>query len=176
VPLNINAKRIKMKMAQPTWDSVASPSGVRLTYHEVAPRVLVVAKDARFRRWASAQLRKSGFEMLFADDGFDAAHAIADDPPALIVIDHNLSWYGVTCLICLIGQVPSDATTAPTPILLVTPQATASFVEACHALGIAVLVRRPRGAKAILHVHLPKPHAMPCVVAAVPEPACERSS
>jgi CheY-like chemotaxis protein len=144
-------------------------------YLAPAPRVLVVTRDQPFRRWAHAQLRDSGFETLVADDGFDASQVVVDDPPELIVVDHALPWFGVMCLICLVSQMSGDTATPLIPVLLVTPRATRSFVEACRALGVAVLVRHSGEPEAVLHLPVRQPHTPPCVVlAGVHDPSYER--
>lgn len=165
-----------MRTARRTRDNAAIRSRIQFTCHLApAPRVLVVAKDERFRRWARTQLQDSGFEILVADDGFDAAQAVVDDPPELIVVDHTLPWFGVMCLICLVSQMSCNAPTIP--VLLVTPRATGTFAAACRALGVAVLVRRPGEPKAVLHVPVPRPHTTPRVaVAKVHDSSYERSS
>jgi CheY-like chemotaxis protein len=135
--------------------------------------VLVVAKDESFRRWARGQLRESGFEIVLADDGFTAATAIESDPPDLIVVDHGAPWFG---LICLLGRLWCDSTLTKVPVLLVAPQASDSFMKACPAVGVAVLVRRPGAPKAVLHVPVPELQMMQCAVAAgVGNPSWERS-
>jgi CheY-like chemotaxis protein len=166
-----------MTTAQHTRHDGAPRSRIRPIYHPaLTPRVLVVAKDERFQRWARGQLRDSGFEILVADDGIDASLAVADDPPELIVVDHTPPWFGVMRLICLLSQRSCDTATAPIPVLLVAPRATGSFLEACRAVGIAVLVRRPGEPEAVLHVPVPEPQMTQRGVAAgVGDPSWERS-
>jgi CheY-like chemotaxis protein len=142
-------------------------------HRALAPRVLVVAEDESFRRWARGQLRESGFEIVLADDGFAAATSVERDPPDMIVVDHSLPWFGV---ICLLTQVWRDSARPKVSVLLVAPRATDSFLKACHAVGIAVLVRRAGAPKAVLHVPVPELQMMQCAVAAgVGNPSWERS-
>ena len=159
-----------MTAAQHTRDNGAPRSHMRPSYHPaLAPHVLVVAQDEPFRGWARGQLRDSGFEILVADDGFEASLAVDNDPPDVIVVDHAVPWFDV---ICLLSRVRCDAALATIPVLLVAPRATGSFVEACRALGIAVLVRRPGEPQAVLHVHVPEPRTtQPGVVARVGNPS-----
>jgi CheY-like chemotaxis protein len=144
-----------MTTAKPTRDRDTLTSHFRPVFHAaLAPRVLIVAKDEDFRQWARGQLQESGFEIIFVDDGYDASLAVAREAPELIVIDHAVPWCGVMC--CL-SRVWRNGAVAPLPVLLVAPQATDSFVKACRALGIAVLVR-PRGDfKALLHMPASEP-------------------
>lgn len=163
-----------MTTAQHTRQDAAPHFHIRPAYHRtLAPRVLVVAKDGRFRHWARGQLQESSFEILLADDGMAAALAIARDPPDLIVIDHGTPWFGV---LCLLAEVRRNPHTVSIPILLVAPRATDSFMKACHAVGIAVLVRHPGAPKAELHVPVPELQLMQSAVAAgVGNPSWERS-
>jgi CheY-like chemotaxis protein len=172
--LNSNTTKVNMTTAQHTRHDAAPFSHIRPIYHRaLAPRVLVVAKDERFRRWARGRLRESGFEILVADDGFDASKAVDRDPPELIVVDHAVPWFGV---ICLLDRVRRDTTLATIPVLLVAQSATESFANVCRALGIAVLVRRPGEPKAVLHVPVPEPRmTQRGDVAGIRDPSRERS-
>ena len=163
-----------MTTAQHMRPDAAPCSHVQPIYHRaLAPRVLVVTQDERFRRWAREQLRDSGVEILITDDGFDAVLEVDRDPPESIVVDHAVPWFGV---ICLLRRVRRDTAAADIPVLLVAPRATDSFVAACRALGIAVLVRRPGEPEAVLHVHPPEPQTTQRrVTAGVAGPAWERS-
>ena len=50
-------------------------------------KVLVVDDSNTIRRSAEAYLRQAGFEVVLADDGFDALSKISDHHPQVIFVD-----------------------------------------------------------------------------------------
>lgn len=50
-------------------------------------KVMVVDDSKTIRRTAEALLKKEGFEVITATDGFDALSKIADSKPAIIFVD-----------------------------------------------------------------------------------------
>lgn len=50
-------------------------------------KVMVVDDSKTIRRTAETLLRKEGFEVITATDGFDALSKIADNKPAIIFVD-----------------------------------------------------------------------------------------
>ena len=50
-------------------------------------KVMVVDDSKTIRRTAETLLRKEGFEVITATDGFDALSKIADSKPAIIFVD-----------------------------------------------------------------------------------------
>src|ERR1043166_9698451 len=50
-------------------------------------KVLVVGDSNTIRRSAEMFLRQAGFEVILAEDGFDALAKISDHPPRVIFVD-----------------------------------------------------------------------------------------
>jgi twitching motility two-component system response regulator PilG len=83
----------------------------------VALRVLVVDDSETIRRSAEIFLKQAGFEVLMANDGFDALAKICDHNPDLILVDimmPKLDGYQ-TCAI--VKQHPDYAST---PIIMLS--------------------------------------------------------
>jgi DNA-binding response OmpR family regulator len=89
-------------MAQRTRNNRGRGSRSRHTCHRApSPRVLVVAKEECFQRWAHEQLQSAGFEVFMADDGIRASMVAENDPPDLIVVDHVVPSPDVLCLLLI---------------------------------------------------------------------------
>ena len=81
------------------------------------PYILVVDDDWKNRELLDAYLRVGGYRVGQANSGEKALDMIAEEPPALVMLDVRLS--GISGLeVC--RRLKNDATTRAIPILMVT--------------------------------------------------------
>src|SRR5256714_15098164 len=75
----------EFKQELPAGDAVSQP--VQAQSFQPAPiKVLVIDDSNTIRRSAEMFLRQAGYEVILAEDGFDALSEIADHQPRLIFV------------------------------------------------------------------------------------------
>ena len=67
-------------------DAVSQPVQAQ-SFQQAPTKVLVIDDSNTIRRSAEMYLRQAGYEVILAEDGFDALSKIADHQPRLIFVD-----------------------------------------------------------------------------------------
>lgn len=88
-----------------------------MTVDPALPLVLVADDDADIRALVAFRLRKSGYDVLEAENGSDALRLARDRTPALAVLDWMMP--GLTG-IEVVEQLRADPATAHVPVVLLT--------------------------------------------------------
>src|SRR5207253_1239073 len=70
----------------PRGDAVSQPVQAQ-SFQQAPTKVLVIDDSNTIRRSAEMYLRQAGYEVILAEDGFDALSKIADHQPRLIFVD-----------------------------------------------------------------------------------------
>lgn len=125
--------------------SIASPCNSLENHQATLTRVLVIAQDEKFCKWADRRLRSDGFAVVTTDDGIDAIAMAQSDPPDLIVLGHVVRWLDARYLLT---RLKRDAQTSKIPILLVATSSGDSPDEESHPLGSLRLVTSPSASRA----------------------------
>ena len=97
-------------------DAVSQPVQAQ-SFQQAPTKVLVIDDSNTIRRSAEMYLRQAGYEVILAEDGFDALSKIADHQPRLIFVDimmPRLDGYQ-TCAI-----IKRNAKFANTPVVMLS--------------------------------------------------------
>ena len=88
--------------------------------NEPAPgpiKVLVIDDSNTIRRSAEMFLRQAGFDVILAEDGFDALAKISDHQPRVIFVDIMMPWLDGYQTCALIKQ---NASLKSTPVIMLS--------------------------------------------------------
>lgn len=104
------------------------------------PRILVVDDDPGILTLVSYRLSKSGFEVDTAPSGAAALQRVAEEPPALVLLDILMP--GMSGLEVL-EQLRATEATARLPVIMLTAKAQESDIERGFALGATDYIVKP---------------------------------
>src|SRR5947207_11068526 len=104
------------------------------------PKLLVVEDNEMNRTMLVRRLRRRGFEVVEAENGWEAVAAVQLHPPDLVLMDMNLpdldGWAATRTL-------KSDLSTAATPVIALTAHAMSADREHALAVGCNDYVTKP---------------------------------
>jgi CheY-like chemotaxis protein len=111
------------------------------------PKILLVEDNEMNRDMLSRRLARKGFEVAIAVDGQEALSKVADENPALILMDMSLpiiDGWEVT------RRLKADDTTRDIPVIALTAHAMASDRERCLEAGCDEYDTKPIELKRLL--------------------------
>jgi two-component system, cell cycle response regulator DivK len=104
------------------------------------PKLLVVEDNEMNRTMLVRRLRRRGFEIVEAENGWEAVAAVHQHHPDLVLMDMNLpaldGWTATRTL-------KSDLSTAATPVIALTAHAMSADREQALAAGCSGYVTKP---------------------------------
>jgi CheY-like chemotaxis protein len=104
------------------------------------PKLLVVEDNEMNRTMLVRRLRRRGFEIVVAENGWEAVAAVHLHHPDLVLMDMNLpdldGWAATRTL-------KSDLSTAATPVIALTAHAMSADREHALAVGCSDYVTKP---------------------------------
>ncbi len=105
-----------------------------------AIKVLVIDDSNTIRRSAELFLRQAGYEVILAEDGFDALAKISDHQPQVIFVDimmPRLDGYQTA------EQLRAHSETRDIPIVFLSAKAQQSDIEKGHQAGVDEYLTKP---------------------------------
>src|SRR6266446_6863820 len=104
------------------------------------PKLLVVEDNEMNRTMLVRRLRRRGFEVVEAENGWEAVAAVQQHHPDLVLMDMNLpaldGWTATRTL-------KSDRSTAATPVIALTAHAMSADRDHALAVGCSGYVTKP---------------------------------
>jgi CheY-like chemotaxis protein len=95
--------------------------------------ILVVDDQPQIQQLYRTVLRRGGYEVVVASNGFEALHAMEAHFPDLILLDMAMPEMDGVAFLQIIRQTPEWATV---PVILITAFATEAKVGLAHQLGV----------------------------------------
>jgi len=107
---------------------------------EGAPRILFVDDEDQIRKLMTTYLTRQGYEVVTANDGYEALKAIRSRPPSLVITDvtmPNMNGFELT------RRLRADHRTARIPVLMLSARKQADDVLTGYAEGADEYVAKP---------------------------------
>jgi DNA-binding response OmpR family regulator len=119
---------------------VALPFSSNWDRRELNHSVLVVDDEPMARTLLRLMLVRAGFEVVEAEDGFDALEKVSQNPPDLMILDIMMPGMdGFT--VC--ESIRSDARTAALPIIMLSAKTDAESINRGLQVGASKYLTKP---------------------------------
>ena len=96
--------------------------------------ILVVDDQPQIQQMYKAVLRKNGYQVVVASNGFEALRAMESEFPDLVLLDMAMPTMDGGAFLQIVRQTPEWA---PIPVILITAFGIEDKVSAARALGVS---------------------------------------